>query len=77
MPNVIRDNLSITWKENVTEQAHLAVYDLSGKVVFQENIDRVTSEDVYQLNVSQWNAGMYVIQLRTVNKFYSQKIVVE
>lgn len=76
-PTVVSDNVSITWKENVAEQAHLVVYDLSGKLAFQDNISRLSSKDVYQLNVSQWNAGMYIVQVRTANKFYSQKIIVE
>ncbi len=76
-PTIANENISITWETSISGQALLLVHDLQGKLVFQQEKENLQSSDSEIINVSDWTTGMYIIQLRTSNSLYSQKIIVE
>jgi hypothetical protein len=76
-PTVANESILVTWETTVSEQATLMAYDLNGKVVFQQNVANLNAAENIRINVNNWSAGMYIVQLRTANRQYSQKIIVE
>ncbi len=76
-PTIANESVSITWETSISGQALLLVHDLQGKLVFQQKKENLQSSDSEIINVSDWTSGMYIVQLRTSNSLYSQKIVVE
>ncbi|MFK7949591.1 MAG: T9SS type A sorting domain-containing protein [Saprospiraceae bacterium] len=76
-PTIANESVLVTWETSVTEKANLIAYDLNGRVVFQQNINNLMANDNIRIDVNNWSSGMYIIQLRTANRQYSQKIIVE
>lgn len=76
-PTLARDEVSITWETSVSGKAQLLVSDLQGRLVLQQQKEDLQTSAVETIDVSNWAAGMYVVQLRTKDSLYSQKIVVE
>ena len=54
----------------------LALFDLSGKAVYQKQLNHLTShrEDV---RVGQLSAGLYVLKVQVKEKTYFHKIVIQ
>jgi len=48
----------------------VSVYDLSGKIIFENNL----SSNIYQINLSNIEAGMYMVKIVNENKIYYEKI---
>ncbi|MBR4488695.1 MAG: T9SS type A sorting domain-containing protein, partial [Bacteroidales bacterium] len=69
-PNPARD--IVTLRTNVTD-ADCTVTDMSGKVVLSATADQ--SSDL-QINVSQWAAGVYFVNLRSNGTTVTKKLVI-
>lgn len=76
-PTIANESVSITWETSINGPALLLVHDLQGKLVFQQKKENIQSFDSEIIKVSDWTSGMYIVQLRTSNSLYSQKIMVE
>lgn len=60
--------------ENVSDNVNLQVVDIQGKVVMTQNFANVKS-DKLQLNVTNLNTGVYVINIRTEEGFTSARFI--
>jgi len=76
-PTIASEQISITWETTISGQALLLVHDLQGSLVFQEQKENLQSSNSEIINVGNWTPGMYIVQLKTTDSLYSQKIVVE
>ncbi|MFK7934610.1 MAG: T9SS type A sorting domain-containing protein [Saprospiraceae bacterium] len=76
-PTITTENIAITWETSVRGAAVLMIHDLQGRLVVQQAKDNIQSSDSEIINVSDWNAGLYVVQLRTKERLYTQKIIVQ
>lgn len=68
-PNPTFDQLNIALKDNITE---LYIADVNGKIVQQCNIQ---GNKNIQIDMNQYNKGIYFVQYRTGNQWKSQQIV--
>ncbi len=66
-PNPVRDNLTIGNGQNISS---VRIFDITGKVVYNANINDVTTI----INVSDFNEGVYVVQIISGNEVTSRKI---
>ncbi len=57
-PNPTNSSFLLEMNWNGSNQKTVSIYNLSGKVMFQNTITENTT-----INVSQWNAGMYIVQV--------------
>ncbi|MFK7807368.1 MAG: T9SS type A sorting domain-containing protein [Saprospiraceae bacterium] len=76
-PTIADDQIFITWETSISGQASLLVHDLQGKLVFNQEKENIQFSENQVINVSEWTPGMYIVQLRTKNSLYSQKIIIE
>ena len=76
-PTLAEENITITWETSVSGKAILLVHDLQGRLVYNQQKENLQSSDSEIINVSDWTSGMYIVQLRTTDTLYSQKIIVE
>lgn len=76
-PNLASESVLLTWETTISERATLVVYDLNGRIAFQQNVVNLNAADNIRIDVNNWAAGMYIVQLRTASSQYSQKIIVE
>jgi hypothetical protein len=71
-PNPVRDHLTVEFAKPVVNTGELRILNLSGKVEFQQKIDKVGKCDI---DLSHLNAGYYIIEIRTDNKKFMGKLV--
>ena len=57
-PNPTNSSFLLEMNWNGSNQKTVSIYNLSGKVMYQNTITENTT-----INVSQWNAGMYIVQI--------------
>lgn len=76
-PTITNESILVTWETTINDEATLIAYDLNGRVIFQQNIANLNVADNIRIDVNNWASGMYIVQLRTANSQYSQKIIVE
>jgi hypothetical protein len=69
-PNPATDMVNITSDLNISS---VTVYNYSGQVVANEKV----TGNVYQVNVSQYQPGIYVFQINTAEGIVNHRIIVE
>ena len=73
-PNPAYDHAVINYPAYGNEVMNLRVFDQTGKTVFEKALsNRNTS---YQMGLSGWEAGIYVVELRSGNRVSAKKLVV-
>lgn len=70
-PNPVNDHLYIFVSSGVIK--NICVYDISGKLVYQDLISSSIKET--KLNLSFLDKGAYLIRVQTNDKVYVEKII--
>ena len=52
----------------------IQIFDMTGKLVFNQNIE--TAESI-QLDISEWNSGIYLVQSVGTSGTTTEKLVVQ
>ncbi|MCF0212590.1 MAG: T9SS type A sorting domain-containing protein, partial [Bacteroidales bacterium] len=77
-PNPASDYATIDIAVAQEGNAVIRVYDLSGKLVFTENLGRVSEgQYTYRLNCQNFRHGMYLINMNIGSKSATSKLVVK
>ena len=74
-PNPANNSVAIKYQPGVNEEVQLRVFDLSGKTVFEKTA--ISGHDIYQLEVANWTAGFYFVEMRSGNRVISKKLLIE
>jgi len=74
-PNPASENLNITFAGGA-EQTLLSIYDVSGKEVFQKQINNIGLNQE-NIDVSNLDKGIYILMLTTENSNSSKKIIIQ
>lgn len=69
-PNPVKDLLTITSTELLTEELNLTIRDITGRTVFTDKVDKGTTM-TYQLNTANFAPGEYFIVLRNNTRMYA------
>ncbi len=72
-PNPTKDNLNIHLSEK-SNDVDVSIYDLTGRLVFQENYLNTNN---IELSTQNWNSGLYIAKIKTLNGEFTEKIVKE
>ena len=70
-PNPAKSNLTI---ENVPVNANITVFTADGKMITQV---KSTSKKTLDLNVSNWNKGIYLVKVQTENGISVKKLIIK
>ncbi|RZL45228.1 MAG: T9SS type A sorting domain-containing protein, partial [Pedobacter sp.] len=62
-------------KLNSLDATSLQIMDVAGKIVYKQKIQ--SNNAALTLNLSGYNKGLYLIQLNTENKVYTEKLVIK
>jgi hypothetical protein len=73
-PNPSADIFNISWRGNTT--ASLQVYDLSGKVIIEQN-NFNSANRTYQIDMSAFDAGVYFVRLSVNDRQIVKKLVLK
>ncbi len=77
-PNPTSNEVTLSFTVTSTPNAQLHIYDVLGKLVFQNELSQLQAgENQAQVNVSRFAKGMYNVQLTVGNAVYSQKLLVD
>jgi hypothetical protein len=74
-PNPASDQVNIDLTGLTTEKVTLEIYDLSGRLLLQQ--EQMNSANTLKLSVQEFKKGLYLLQLRTAEKVYSQQLIVK
>lgn len=69
-PNPANSEVSIVL--NDTELSTIEIVDVTGKIIYTNKINNTT-----QINVSDWEKGVYIVRLISNNKVTTQSLIVE
>ena len=76
-PNPAGDfiNIDITSKQN--QDAILDIVDVRGQLIYSESLVLNNNRNTHTINTSQFNTGIYFVQLRTSTQSFTQKLILE
>ncbi|MEL6637070.1 MAG: T9SS type A sorting domain-containing protein [Bacteroidota bacterium] len=77
-PNPATDVLTLEWPAGVsTDQARLEIFDIQGRRYLREDRPRFSTDQHLQLSVANLPPGLYQVLLRTEERAYYQKLVIQ
>ncbi len=75
-PNPVLDRLSISFDSNEQLDAQIVVWDLTGRQVAAQKAPILRGVNAFDVNVTNWNTGIYFIQMRHGNRLlFTEKVV--
>ena len=75
-PNPATNVLNVSFNEsNQFEDAVITVYDIQGRIIIKRALNHFDLSQVVQLDVSDINSGMYIVNVNQGNKQFSTKFV--
>ncbi|MEL7121568.1 MAG: T9SS type A sorting domain-containing protein, partial [Bacteroidota bacterium] len=75
-PNPSTGSINIDIKALIGNTAVLNVYNLSGQPVYKENLGML-HQSLYQIDLSELEAGMYIISIEAAGQLFHQKITIK
>jgi hypothetical protein len=75
-PNPNRGDFQMQLQVSAALSANLSLYDLSGKLLLEKEVELLAGKNNVAYSVPNWSAGVYSLQLRTVEGAVSQQLKV-
>jgi len=76
-PNPASDELHLRFVLNTSQLVNVEIYDAKGQLISQSNHGiMVPAEHDIQINLSQWERGLYFLKFRAGSQQISKKIIV-
>lgn len=75
-PNPSKDILHIAVDADIIGQMPVALYSTSGQIVAKDVFEKNTTDDTFQMNVSNVANGIYFLQVELGGSIYTQRLVV-
>ncbi|UTW64561.1 S8 family serine peptidase [bacterium SCSIO 12741] len=76
-PNPAGDQVSVRWITSKSEKGTLRVCDLNGSSVYIESKTIVEGQNEWSLSLEGLSSGMYIIELKTAEKFETKRLVIQ
>lgn len=71
-PNPFDYNIQISFKENVSEDINIDVYDISGKLVYSKSF---SPSRKIQINLENLSSGSYTLKATSNGKLFNSKLI--
>jgi hypothetical protein len=75
IPSVDQMNVSIEGSQDV--QVSITLSDMTGKAVYTETVVPTSNQATYQVLVTGFTPGVYMVTAVGMEKSYSQKVIIE
>lgn len=76
-PNPGTGNFNLKFNLNNKEKTEIKIFDINGKVVYKENIDKFDGEYNKKIDISGEGKGTFFIQINQGDKKINRKIIIE
>jgi C1A family cysteine protease len=77
IPNPNKGNATLNYSSSFNEAISVKIYDLTGKIILQKQIDKINGEINYKLDLNNVPKGMYYINLSSDKTFQTTKFVIQ
>ncbi len=67
-PNPVKDNLNISLSSIKSENTSLQIFNSTGQLVLQQNIDLINGQNNINLNVNHLNQGIYILRINETSQ---------
>jgi hypothetical protein len=74
-PNPAKDQLTISFKSQVSEKVKLEIFDQKGKTIMTDDTINVNSTAPFTKDITSLSNGMYLIKITTSKGFTTRKII--
>ena len=74
-PNPVLDELHLNYASNNSEALRLEIFDIQGKILYQQLISSQNGTNNVTLDVSQLHKGLYLCRLKGSDKFETIKFI--
>jgi sugar lactone lactonase YvrE len=74
-PNPAKDQLTISFKSQVSEKVKLEIFDQKGKTIMTDDTINVNSTTPFTKDITSLSNGMYLIKITTSKGFTTRKII--
>jgi len=75
-PNPSHNSVNISYKLEKKQDINFEIYNEAGISVYNKNINKTKSENI-EVDVSNFNKGIYFVKLRTKNNHITKKFIIE
>lgn len=72
-PIPTKNQLNVTFKNEIAGEANASIFDITGRRVFNENLPRLTSNESF--DVSNLNEGTYILRIETKQGLITKKFI--
>ena len=76
-PNPTTGYLTVEYNSSYAGNAHLSIYDLSGKNIFSRSNAVTTGKNIYRLDLARFSQGTYYLELNSAIENNRIKFVIE
>jgi hypothetical protein len=75
-PNPVTDHLTVNFSNEVSGNANIMVYDMSGKMIFQDDQPVLNNSVNIRLHEAGLQNGLYVLKITTGDEIFSSKFMI-
>ncbi len=76
-PNPVNNELNILWEEQSTKSLQVILTDISGKMLFSKEINRISQGENIRLEIGDFATGVYFLRIQGEGKTFLTKIIKE
>ena len=77
-PNPTKGLVNVRFSENINpDKVSVEVYSTNGKVVYRHSPGRMSTGNVMQVDLSGYQEGIYIMNIRAEDKQYSERIILQ
>lgn len=74
-PNPAKNNLTLLINHNKSELLNVKIYNISGKLILEQQVKSEQGTQQYNLNIADFDAGFYVVSIKAEGFYVTQKFV--
>jgi hypothetical protein len=74
-PNPATEHLTVECDNAASPITSIAIYNITGKVVYSKQIDQPVSSSTYTINLSSFGEGIYFINISNDKYSVTEKVV--
>ena len=75
-PNPAKDNISLRFNIPKTAMVQLQIFDVSGRIIFQNNIAAKSGFNSYKLDISKFESGVYFYRIQFESQSRNARFIV-
>lgn len=67
-PNPVKDHFKVAYNSPITGEGTIAIYDVKGKLIMSEKINKTSTDYTYEYNATSLKSGVYAFEIQVGNQ---------